>query len=51
MVEATILSDGTVLWLNGADGDAAQSSGLATILTLEALIYDPNAESGNRWAR
>ena len=50
MVEGTLLPDGTVLWLNGAD-KGAQGFGLAANPTLEALIYDPAASLGNRWTR
>lgn len=48
MVEGTLLPDGAVLWLNGANV-GAQGFGLATSPTLEALIYDPNAKLGERW--
>ena len=48
MVEATLLPDGTVLWLNGAN-IGAQGFGLATSPTMEALLYDPSAKLGERW--
>jgi hypothetical protein len=50
MVEGTLLPDGTVLWLNGANM-GAQGFGLAANPTMEALIYDPAATLGNRWTR
>jgi hypothetical protein len=50
MVEGTLLPDGTVLWLNGAN-KGAQGFGLAVDPTMEALIYDPAAAFGNRWTR
>jgi hypothetical protein len=50
MVEGTLLPDGTVLWLNGAN-KGAQGFGLAANPTMEALIYDPAATLGNRWTR
>jgi hypothetical protein len=50
MVEGTLLPDGTVLWLNGANV-GAQGFGLAANPTMEALIYDPAATLGNRWTR
>ncbi|KAJ9626759.1 hypothetical protein H2204_009904 [Knufia peltigerae] len=40
MVEAVLLLDGTVLWLNGCQ-QGAQGFGLATEPALEALIYNP----------
>ncbi|KAK5088903.1 hypothetical protein LTR05_003126 [Lithohypha guttulata] len=46
MVEGTLLLDGTVLWLNGARL-GCQGFGTASNPALEALIYDPQAES---WA-
>ncbi|GIZ37922.1 hypothetical protein CKM354_000135100 [Cercospora kikuchii] len=49
MVEGTLLPDGTVLWLNGAN-KGAQGFGLAKAPTLEALIYDPAAKLGERWS-
>ncbi|KAL6245430.1 hypothetical protein RBB50_007429 [Rhinocladiella similis] len=44
MVEAVLLLDGTVLWLNGCQ-QGAQGFGLAADPALEALIYDPRARS------
>ncbi|KAF2214504.1 carbohydrate-binding module family 18 protein [Cercospora zeae-maydis SCOH1-5] len=49
MVEGTLLPDGTVLWLNGAN-KGAQGFGLAEDPTLGALIYDPAAKLGERWS-
>lgn len=46
MVEAVLLLDGTVLWLNGC-GRGAQGFGLASTPALEALIYDPRR---NTWS-
>ncbi|KIW16350.1 hypothetical protein PV08_06401 [Exophiala spinifera] len=46
MVEAVLLLDGTVLWLNGYQ-QGAQGFGLATEPALEALIYDPEA---SKWS-
>ncbi|KAF2674875.1 galactose oxidase [Microthyrium microscopicum] len=48
MVEANLLLDGTVLWLNGAN-QGGQGFGEATNPTLESLIYDPNQPLGSRW--
>lgn len=45
MVEAVLLLDGTVLWINGAQV-GAQGFGIADSPALEALIYDPNTD---RW--
>ena len=50
MVEGTLLPDGTVLWLNGAQR-GAEGFGIADTPALEALIYDPTAELGKRWSR
>jgi hypothetical protein len=50
MVEANLLLDGTVLFLSGAN-QGAQGFGEATDPTLEALLYDPAAPLGSRWAR
>lgn len=47
-VEGTLLPDGTVLWVNGAN-KGAEGFNLATDPTVEALIYDPNAQLGQRW--
>lgn len=48
MVEGTLLPDGTVIWVNGANV-GAQGFELAADPTLEVLIYDPTAELGERW--
>ena len=48
MVEATLLPDGTVVWLNGCN-QGSQGFGLAMAPTLEALIYNPNLPHGQRW--
>ena len=48
MVEGTLLPDGTVVWLNGANL-GAQGFGLAQDPTLEALLYTPTAPSGQRF--
>lgn len=48
MVEATLLPDGTVIWLNGG-GRGAQGFGLARGPTYEALIYDPVKPLGQRF--
>jgi hypothetical protein len=48
MVEGTLLPDGTVVWVNGANR-GAQGFGLAQAPTFEALIYDPAAPHGQRW--
>ena len=50
MVEGTLLPDGTVLFVNGAN-QGAQGFGLATSPTTEALIYDPTKPLGNRFSR
>jgi hypothetical protein len=49
MVEGTLLPDGTVLWLNGAQ-TGAQGFGIADDPALEALIYDPEKALGQRWS-
>lgn len=49
MVEATLLPDGTVIWLNGCNS-GAQGFGLAKNPTLEVLIYDSEAALGQRWS-
>lgn len=49
MVEATLLPDGTVIWLNGCN-QGAQGFGIATAPTLEALMYNPTAPLGKRWS-
>ncbi|KAJ9641404.1 hypothetical protein H2199_005374 [Coniosporium tulheliwenetii] len=48
MVEGTLLPDGTVVWLNGANR-GAQGFGIATDPTLDALLYDPSQPLGRRW--
>lgn len=48
MVEATLLPDGTVLWVNGCDM-GAQGFGLAQDPTFEALIYNGSAPLGQRF--
>lgn len=48
MVEATLLPDGTVIWLNGANR-GAQGFELARDPTYEALIYDPMKPLGQRF--
>jgi hypothetical protein len=48
MVEGTLLADGTIVWLNGAD-TGAQGFGLAKNPTLEALLYDSTKAKGQRF--
>ena len=48
MVEGTLLPDGTVLWINGAQM-GAEGFNLATDPALEVLIYDPAAALGKSW--
>jgi len=48
MVEGTLLPDGTVIWVNGAQ-EGAQGFGIARKPTLEVLIYDPDQPLGKRW--
>lgn len=48
MVDATLLPDGTVVWLNGCNS-GAQGFGLGANPTLEALIYDPAQPLGSRF--
>jgi Glyoxal oxidase N-terminus/Domain of unknown function (DUF1929) len=50
MVEGTLLPDGTVLWMNGAQR-GAQAFGIADTPALGALIYNPLAQLGMRWSR
>ncbi|KAI5845943.1 glyoxal oxidase [Tricharina praecox] len=50
MVEAVLLPDGTVLWLNGANR-GAQGFLLATDPTLRPLLYDPKKAKGSRWSQ
>ena len=49
MVEGTLLPDGTVLWLNGAQ-TGAQGFGIADDPAFDALIYDPEQALGQRWS-
>jgi hypothetical protein len=49
MVEGTLLPDGTILWLNGAQ-TGAQGFGIADDPALDALIYDPQKALGQRWS-
>jgi len=44
MVEAVLLLDGTVLWLNGARV-GCEGFGTASVPALEALVYSPQADS------
>jgi hypothetical protein len=48
MVEGTLLPDGTVIWVNGAE-TGAQGFELAENPTLDVLIYDPAQPKGRRW--
>jgi hypothetical protein len=48
MVEANLLLDGTVLWLNGVN-QGAEGFGDATNPIMDALIYDPRSPLGTRW--
>lgn len=48
MVEGTLLPDGTVIWVNGAQ-EGAQGFGVARSPALEVLIYDPAQPLGKRW--
>lgn len=49
MVEAVLLPDGTVLWLNGGSR-GAQGFGLMQDPAQEALLYTPSQPLGRRWA-
>jgi hypothetical protein len=49
MVEGTLLADGSVIWVNGAN-KGAQGFDLASNPTLEVLIYDPTQALGKRWS-
>jgi len=49
MVEATLLADGTVVWLNGGNV-GAQGFGLMADPTLQALLYDPTLPLGQRFS-
>lgn len=48
MVEGTLLPDGTVVWVNGAQ-QGAQGFGVARDPALEVLLYDPNQPKGKRF--
>lgn len=48
MVEGTLLPDGTVVWVNGAQ-EGAQGFGVARDPALEVLLYDPNQPKGKRF--
>lgn len=48
MVEGTLLADGTVVWVNGAQ-EGAQGFGVARDPALEVLLYDPNQPKGKRF--
>ncbi|CAI6335865.1 unnamed protein product [Periconia digitata] len=49
MVEGTLLPDGTVIWVNGAQ-EGAQGFGVARDPALEVLIYEPEQPLGKRWS-
>jgi hypothetical protein len=48
MVEGTLLPDGTVVWVNGAN-EGAQGFELARKPTNTVLLYDPNQPKGKRF--
>ena len=48
MVEGTLLPDGTIVWVNGAQ-EGAQGFGVAQDPSLEVLLYDPNQPKGKRF--
>tara|TARA_R110002003_G_scaffold186_6_gene14558 strand:- start:9763 stop:11262 length:1500 start_codon:yes stop_codon:yes gene_type:complete len=48
MVEGTILADGTIAWVNGAQ-EGAQGFAIARAPALEVLLYDPNQPKGMRF--
>jgi hypothetical protein len=48
MVEGTLLPDGTVVWVNGAQ-EGAQGFGVAQNPSLEVLLYDPYQPKGKRF--
>lgn len=48
MVEGTLLADGTIIWVNGAQ-EGAQGFGVARKPALEVLIYDPEQPKGKRF--
>ena len=49
MVEGTLLPDGSVIFVNGANY-GAQGFGIAKDPTLEVLIYQPSKALGQRWS-
>ncbi|KAF2034342.1 DUF1929-domain-containing protein [Setomelanomma holmii] len=48
MVEGTLLADGTIAWVNGAQ-EGAQGFGVAQDPALEVLLYDPTQAKGKRF--
>ncbi|CAO2657437.1 Nn.00g035630.m01.CDS01 [Neocucurbitaria sp. VM-36] len=48
MVEGTLLADGTIVWVNGAQ-EGAQGFGVAQDPALEVLLYDPTQAKGKRF--
>lgn len=48
MVEGTLLADGTIAFVNGAQ-EGAQGFGVAQDPALEVLLYDPNQPKGKRF--
>ncbi|KAF1838726.1 DUF1929-domain-containing protein [Decorospora gaudefroyi] len=48
MVEGTLLADGTVVWVNGAQ-EGAQGFEVAQNPALDVLLYDPNQPKGKRF--
>jgi hypothetical protein len=48
MVEGTLLADGTIAWVNGAQ-EGAQGFGVAQDPALEVLLYDPTQPKGKRF--
>ncbi|KAL5119478.1 hypothetical protein ACEQ8H_002543 [Pleosporales sp. CAS-2024a] len=48
MVEGTLLPDGTIVWVNGAQ-EGAQGFGVAQDPALEVLLYDPTQPKGKRF--
>jgi hypothetical protein len=48
MVEGTLLADGTIAWVNGAQ-EGAQGFGVAQDPALEVLLYDPEQPKGKRF--
>ncbi|KAF2643288.1 DUF1929-domain-containing protein [Massarina eburnea CBS 473.64] len=49
MVEGTLLADGTVVWVNGAQ-EGAQGFGVARNPSFEVLLYDSAQALGKRWS-